>query len=102
MPVKSRDLKSAAAALGDFQRAKAEAGWKNPPRVVYVVENKLILDQAVEAFQRELGLKRIAKVYGDDAHEAIDAEAEMIACSVSVRSGSVVPTSSLPGRVISI
>ncbi len=52
-------------------------GWKKRPKVLFVVENKLILQSAVDTYARELGFDKVAQVYGVDADQ-IDDDAEMI------------------------
>ncbi len=53
-------------------------GWRKPPKVLFVVENRIILNGAADVYAREMDLKNVARVYGGQA-DTIDDDVDLIA-----------------------
>ncbi len=69
--------------LGKMMKERRARGWRKPPRVLFVVENGMILDDAVPVYSGKLGYQNIARIY-DNQHEGkIDPNVEMIAITRS-------------------
>ncbi len=71
------------AALGAYNRKLNIEGWKKKPKILFVVENRWILDRTVETFEEELGIKNVARIYDEGAKDEIDPNTEMIAITRS-------------------
>ncbi|MBY0372037.1 DEAD/DEAH box helicase family protein [bacterium] len=69
--------------LWEYHQQLGTAGWEKPPRVVYVMENEIILDDAIKTFERELGFKKIGRFYGDvvRVYAPVDPSTELTAIS---------------------
>lgn len=71
-----------AATLGETLAARRRKGWKKTPRVLFVVQNVPVLDDAVETFKRELRYRNDAKIYGD-GRDRWNAAADVVAVTRS-------------------
>ncbi len=70
-------------ALWNYNHQVGAKGWKKKPKIIFAVENNYILDRTAETFARELGLKKISKVYGLNDKEDFDLNSDMIAITRS-------------------
>ncbi|MCB0404367.1 MAG: DEAD/DEAH box helicase family protein [Bdellovibrionales bacterium] len=57
--------------------------WKKKPKILFVVQSNNILDEATKTYETELGLKRIARLYGPESAAPLPRNVEMIAVSRS-------------------
>ncbi|MEZ4751004.1 MAG: DEAD/DEAH box helicase family protein [Bdellovibrionota bacterium] len=61
----------------------ATPSWKKKPKILFVVQSNNILDEATQTYETELGLKRIARLYGTESSEPLPRNVEMVAVSRS-------------------
>jgi len=70
--------------LGTYHQQLRTVGWKRKPRVIFVVEDSVVLDRTVETYAETLGFTKVAKIYGEDTRAKIPADVEMVAISRSM------------------